>query len=527
VEEVLDSPSGRLLVERARAVSSTFSLTKANAAAVASICWRLAGIPLALELAAAKAKFLDPKTLLSRLDRALSTSGGRDLPDRQRTMRATLDWSHDLLSEPERELFRRLSVFAGGFTLEAAEAVGTAGSVGVEDVLDHLGTLVEQSLVVVQPPKAGGETRYGMLEPVRQYALEKLEESGEGGMVGRSHAAYFLALAERAYPEVLGEQQVEWLDRLEQEYGNLRAAMSWALDADDGATGVRMGWTLWYFWWARSYHREGRRWMEEVLKCALPPALRGRALVVAGTLAYGHDDYDRCERYSREGLELSRQVGDELGEAWARVGLGLSAMSGSDYEAATSHLQEALRSFRQLDEGYGVAHVTTFLGMVALMRGDEGQATPMFEEGLAVARRIGDRSSTYIALYNLAQAALSRSDYDGAASLFEEGVTLSEQMGDRANVAYCLEGLAVVANARGEAERSGRLIGAAEGLHEAVGVPVYVYYEPHRSMYERTVAAVRSWLGGEVFEEARERGREMTFEEAVEYALERKEASPA
>jgi predicted ATPase/DNA-binding XRE family transcriptional regulator len=527
VEEILDSPSGRLFVERARAVSSTFSLTKTNAAAVASICWRLAGIPLALELAAAKAKLMDPKMLLSRLDRALSTSGGRDLPDRQRTMRATLDWSHDLLSEPERDLFRRLSVFAGGFTLEAAEAVVTAGSVGVEDVLDHLGTLVEQSLVVVQPPKADGETRYGMLEPVRQYASEKLEESGEAGIAGRSHAAFFLALAERAYPEVLGERQVEWLERLEQEYGNLRAAISWALDADDGATGVRMGWTLWYFWWARSYHREGRRWMEEVLKCTLPSALRGRALVVAGTLAWGHGDYERCGRYSEEGLEESLQAGDELGAAWARVGLGLSAMSRSDYGAATSHLQEALRSFRQLNEGYGVAHVTNFLGMVALMRGDEGQATAMFEEGLAAARRIGDRTSTCTALYNLAQAALSRSEYDEAALLFEEGVTLSEQMRDRANAAYCLEGLAVVANGRGEGELSGRLIGAAEGLHEAVGVPVYLYYEPHRSRYERTVSAVRSQLGEEAFEEARERGREMTFEQAVGYATEREEASTA
>jgi len=525
VEEVHSSPSARLFVERARAVSSTFSLTETNAAAVASICWRLGGIPLALELAAAKAKLLDPKMLLSRLDRALSTSGVRDLPDRQRTMRSTLDWSHELLSEPERELFRRLSVFAGGFTLEAAEVVGTAASAGAEHVFDHLGTLVEQSLIVVQPPKAGGETRYGMLEPVRQYGLEKLEASGETAMVGRSHAAYFLALAQRAYPEVLGALQVEWLERLEREYGNLRAAMSWALDADDGATGVRMGWTLWYFWWARSYHREGRRWMEEVLRCPLPAALRGRALVVAGTLAWGHGDHERCERYSEEGLEASRQAGDELAEAWAQVGLGLSAMSGYDHEAAKSHLQEALRSFRLLDEGYGVAHVTTFLGMVARMRGDEGQATAMFEEGLAAARRIGDRSSTYIALYNLAQAALSRSDHDGAASLFEEGVTLSEQMGDRANVAYCLEGLAVVASARGEAERSGHLIGAAEGLHEAVGVPVYLYYEPYHSMYERTVASVRSWLGGEAFEKVRERGREMTFEQAVAYALKDDETS--
>jgi predicted ATPase/DNA-binding XRE family transcriptional regulator len=519
VEEVLGSPSGRLLVERARAVSSRFSLTQANAAPVASICWRLAGIPLALELAAAKARFMDPEMLLSRLDRALSTSGVRGLPDRQRTMRAALDWSHDLLSEWEQNLLRCLSVFAGGFTLEAAEAVGTAGGVASEKTLDLLGTLVEQSLVVVQPPKAGGETRYGMLEPVRQYALGKLEESGETGMVGRSHSAFFLALAERAYPEVLGERQVEWLERLEQEYGNLRAAMSWALDADDGAAGVRMGWTLWYFWWARSYHREGRIWMEEMLKCALPSIWRGRALVVAGTLAWGHGDYQRCGRYSEEGLKESRQADDELGAAWARVGLGLSAMSGSHYEVAAAHLQEALGSFRQLDEGYGVAHVTTFLGMVALMRGDEDQSTALFEEGLAGARRIGDRSSTYIALYNLAQAALSRSDYDGAASIFEEGVILSEQMGDRANVAYCLEGLAVVANARGEAERSARLIGAAEGLHEAVGVPVYLYYEPHRSIYERTMAAVGSRLGAEAFKGDRERGRAMTFEQTVAFAL--------
>jgi tetratricopeptide (TPR) repeat protein len=170
--------------------------------------------------------------------------------------------------------------------------------------------------------------------------------------------------------------------------------------------------------------------------------------------------------------------------------------------------------------------VTNFLGMAAMLRGDEGQAIPMFEEGLAAARRIGDRSSTYIALYNLAQAALSRSDYDGAVLLFEEGVTLSEQMGDRANIAYCLEGLAVVANARGEAERSGRLIGAAEGLHEAVGVPVYLYYKPHRSRYERTVAAVRSQLGEEAFEEARAEGWAMTFEQAVAYALEEDEISP-
>jgi predicted ATPase/DNA-binding XRE family transcriptional regulator len=228
-EEVLGSPSGKLFVERAQAAAPGVTVTRENASAVAAICWRLAGLPLALELAAAKVRFLNPAVLLSRLDKALSSASARDLPERQRTMRATLDWSHDLLSEPERELFRRLSVFSGGFTLEAAEAVGAARSVAVEEVLDVLGTLVEQSLVV-----AGGyEAHYGMLEPVRQYALEKLEESREAEETQRRHAAFFVGLAERAEPELRGPRQVEWLEGLEQEYANLRAAMSWALSTGD------------------------------------------------------------------------------------------------------------------------------------------------------------------------------------------------------------------------------------------------------------------------------------------------------
>ncbi|HEV2744357.1 MAG TPA: AAA family ATPase, partial [Rubrobacter sp.] len=233
-EGVLASPSGVLFAERARAASPGFKLTPENAASVAAICWRLAGLPLALELAAAKARFLDPATLLSRLDRALSTAWARDLPERQRTMQATLDWSFGLLSEPERGLLGRLSVFAGGFTLEAAEAVGAGpdavGNAGGEDVLDLLGGLVEQSLVTVDP-NAGGEARYGMLEPVRQYAREKLEQSREAQGVLREHAAFFLALSRRAGSEMWGPRQGEWLQRLERENGNLQAAIGWALGA--------------------------------------------------------------------------------------------------------------------------------------------------------------------------------------------------------------------------------------------------------------------------------------------------------
>ena len=399
---------------------------------------------------------------------------------------------------------------------------------GTEDALHLLGRLAEQSLVAAaDTDEEDDDVRYRMLEPIRQYAQELLEEDSRGaGETRRRHAEFFLDLAERAEPEHKGPNQPEWLDQLERENGNLRAAMGWALSTGEAESAAR-GWALWLFWWYRGYQREGRRWMEAMLERDLSPPSRAKVLVVAGSMAYGHGDYEHSEKYCQEALELSEQVGDKLRAAWARVGLGLVAMSRTDYETAAAHLQEALRSFREADEDYLVAHATDYLGMLALARGEESEATRMLEEGLAVARRSGDRSSAYIALYNLAQVALSCGDYDGAATLFEEGVTLSEQVGDWANLAYCLEGLATVAGARSKAERCARLIGAAEGLHEAVGVPVYVYYESYRSVYERTMAAVYSELGEGAFERARAEGRSMTFEEAVGYALGDDEVSPA
>ncbi len=480
-----------------------------------------------MELAAARVRLLGAVALLARLDQALEAGGARDLPERQQTMRATLRWSYELLSEEEKALFRRLSVFAGGFTMEAAEAVGAAGEAATDRILGLLGRLVEQSLfVAAETREEGDEVRYRMLEPIRQYALEELEESGEAEQTRRRHAEFFLDLAERAEPEHKGPAQIEWLERVEKEHANLRVALGWALTMREAETAAR-GWALWIFWWYHSHQREGRRWMEAVLERDLSPPSRAKVLMVAGSMAFGYGDYEQSETYCAECLELSQQVGDKLRAAWARVGLGLAAMGRSDHEAATSLLQEALRSFQEADEDFAVAHVTDYLGILALTRGEMGKAILKFEEGLAVARRTGDRGSAYIALYNLAQVALSRGDYDQAATLFEEGVTLSGQMGDRANVAYCLEGMATVAGARGEAEHCARLIGTAEGLHEAVGVPAYVYYEPYRSLYERTMAAVRSELGEGAFEEARERGREMTFEEAVGHTVEYDEPSPA
>jgi len=524
VEDVLGSPSGRLFVERARAASPTFSLTEANAAAVASICWRLAGLPLALELAAAKVRFLSPSSLLARLDRALSAGWARDVPERQRTLRATLDWSHDLLSEPEKALFRRLSVFAGGFTLEAVEAVGAAGDVAAEDALESLGRLVEQSLVTAELD--GDGMRYGMLEPVRQYARENLEESGEAGETLRRHAAFFLNLAELAYPELRGPRQAEWLERLDRENGNLRSAMGWALSAGEVETAARLGWALYLFWRLRGHHVEGRRWMEVLLERDLPTALRPRVVMVAAFMTYTHGDYKACEGYSAEALELARRSRDTLCAAYAWCMLGMGAMRRKDYEAATSCFEEALPLFRRSGEEVQVPVMHALLGTALLIQGDHDRAVPMFEEGLAMARRRGDKIGVCSALYHLAQVALIRGDHGLAARILEEGVAISEQMRDRANLSYFLEGLAVVTGVQGRVEHSTRLFGAAEGLLEAVGAPVYNYYKPDPSLYERTMSATRSRRGEADFEEVRAEGRAMTFEQAVAYALEDDEASP-
>ena len=532
-EDVLGSPSGSLFAERARAASPAFKVTGENAADVAAICWRLSGLPLALELAAARVRFLDPAALLSRLDRALSAGWARDLPERQRTMRAALDWSHDLLHGPQQELFRRLSAFAGGFTLEAAEAVGAepghAGEPEPGDALTVLGQLAEQSLVTVEPHADGASgTRYGMLEPVRQYAREKLEESGEAGAIRGKHAAYYLALAERAGPELGGSGQVEWLERLERENGNLRAAMSRALSAGDAGTTARFGWALWLFWWVRGHQAEGRRCMEALLERHAPAAQRAVALAVAGTMAYTQGDFEACEKFFVEGVGLARRLDDTPRLAHQVQGLGLLALERSDLGQAAARFEEALGLYLAAGgNDQMVSFVRTQLGTVLLLSGDRDRAAEMMEEGLAVARRVGDRTSTYVALYNLAQVALARDDLASAASLLREGVTLSREMRDRANLAHFSEGLAVVTERRGEPERSARLFGVAEGLLEEVGAPVYNYYLPDRSLYDKTRTAVRSGLGEESFEEARNEGREMGFERAVAYALGGDAAAPA
>jgi predicted ATPase/DNA-binding CsgD family transcriptional regulator len=514
----------RLFVQRARSRSPEFVLTQENARAVADICRELDGIPLAIELAAARLAVLSVKQIAERLNDSLGllTMGDRTRALRQRTLRAALAWSHELLSEPERELFGRLSVFAGGWTLEAAEHVGTGEPVEAGEVLELLTALVEKSLVVAEGSGAG-ELRYRMLEPVRQYALERLEEGGRTEEARRRHAAFFVSLAEEARPKLRAAPQVEWLERLEKENANLRGALSWALSANDAPTAAGLGWGMWPFWWIRNRPNEGWRWMKQILrrKDALALPLRIQAIVAAEAMAYGQGDAEAVARYAGELMGLSREVGGSaFAESFAHGGLGLVATLQGDFERATRHLEEGLPLFREAGEDGLAAQSHTWLGTVLLLRDDHEGARRRFEEGLALGRGIGDRLSVCYALFNLAQLALATSDYDAAFRRLAEGIAPSEELGDLGNVAYILEGLGVVAGARGSALRAARLLGASEGLISAIGLRGHTSYRPDRALYERIEAEARARLDEAAFEAAKEAGRAMSPGRAVEYALE-------
>ncbi|HEX5848487.1 MAG TPA: AAA family ATPase, partial [Rubrobacter sp.] len=513
-----------LFLKRARSRAPTFGLTPENAVAVADICRKLDGIPLAIELATARLGVLSVEQISERLDDSLGflASGDRTTAPRHRTLGATLDWSHELLGDDERALFRRLSVFVGGWTLEAAEAVGAAGGIGGGEVLDLLSSLVDKSLVVTG---GGSEVapRYRMLEPVRQYALERLGQGAEAEETRRRHATFFMTLAEEARPNLRAELQVEWLHRLETENGNLRGALSWALSTDDLTTAGRLGWALYMFWWIRNYQPEGRRWTEPVFlrRDELPPSLRIRVIVVHGAMAYGQGDIEILYRLSEELTEISREMGgDPLAEANSHLGFGIVAMHRGDLEAAREHQEDALPLFREAGEDGLAAQTHTFFGMALLLGGDHEGARQKFEDGLTLGRSIGDRMSIVIALFNLAQLALADGDYDAAARGFAEGIAPSQEAGDRGNIAHILEALGMVAGARGEALRAARLLGASEALISAIGLRGHPYYRPDRDLYERVRGEVRASLGEAAYEIALEEGRNMPTEQAVAYAME-------
>jgi predicted ATPase/DNA-binding CsgD family transcriptional regulator len=514
--------SVRLFVERAHQRKPSFELTSRNGQAVAQICRRLEGIPLAIELAAGRMGVLSAEKLASRLEDFLNLlTGGPTADPRHRTLRATLEWSHELLSEVEQALFRRLSVFAGGWTLEAAEEVCSGEGIEQDDVLDILSRLVDKSLIVAEdPPGVEGELRYRMLEPTRQHGQERLEESGGADGTRERHAASFLALAEKAGPELRGPRQIPWLKRLDTEQDNVRGTMAWLVGQGESQTVARIGWSLWLFWWMHGHFAEGRRWMEEALAkgVSMPAAPRAKALFVAGTMADGQADRRSAEPLLEESLMLFRELGDKLGTAFALSGAGLVAVGQGRYERGIDLFQEAVVLHLELGERWAASVVLSFSAVGWFGQGDSSRAKRVAQQGLELARGVGAAEAICVACYAGAMVAQAERDHERARGLLQEGLVHAAEAGNETNVAYCLEGLAAIAASEGSLARAGRLWGAAEALLEEIEVTAYIY-APDRSAYQDRVSAARAQLDEATWQAVWSEGREMTPEQAVGYAL--------
>jgi predicted ATPase/class 3 adenylate cyclase/Tfp pilus assembly protein PilF len=566
LESLTQYEAVELFVERAQAVKPEFEVTNESAPAVAEICVRLDGLPLAIELAAARIKMLPPKAMLQRLTSRLKllTGGARDLPERQRTLRATIEWSFALLDQGEQVLFARLAVFSGGRTLEAIEAICDAEGDLPVDVFEGVSSLLDKSLLR-QEEGPGGEPRFVMLETVHEFAREKLQESAEAGEIKRTHTEYFLTLAEEAYPELKGANQLQWLERLEVEHDNMRAALSWASEHKEVEVALRLGDALWLFWSTRGYQSEGRRWLQEALAIdgSVLPEVRAMALAGIGRLAFEQGDYDRAQEACEEGLGLLANEARESSEAklwllerlgwvaWAReeyeqakqlfeeslapsrkmkdtwwlatslLGLALVTHSLGDYERATELYEQSMDLFREQGDKRRLSTCLNNLAMMVYSQGDLGRAAKLTLESVALVRELGARGDVSIGLCNLGWIALLREDIGRAADIYKESLSLSWETGLNLVVQSTLEGFACLAGAKGEAEQTARLWGAAQALHETKDIPRDIDF---LAAADARISAVRLGMGEEAWEEAWHKGRVMTLDEAVSYALKEEEA---
>jgi predicted ATPase/DNA-binding SARP family transcriptional activator/DNA-binding CsgD family transcriptional regulator len=525
VEELEGYDSARLFADRASGRHPGFKLTPENAQAVGQVCAGLEGIPLAIELAAARVGMLSAKQISDRLGHSLKllTVGDRTADHRHQTLRAALDWSYELLSEPEQALFRRLPVFAGGFILEAAESVGAGGGIEEEDVLDLLGGLVDKSLVVAEESWERG-ARYRLLEPIRQYAREKLERTKEAEVVRRGHAVWFLAFAEEAEPELRREHQGVWLERLETENDNLRAAIECFLEQKETEPALRLCGALGDFWHMRGYLSEGWRWLEAALEEGEGPApARLKALVRAARIAWELGDYEETTVLGEECLALSRELGDTATRSEVLYILGLTALVRIELERASVYFKEAAMLQWELGNTVGLALTVQGLGIVEIGRHDYVRAQELHEQCLALAREAGDDLGIMFALGLGALAALHQDEHRQVKTLCAEGLEVSRLAGLTHGIIFHLQISAVSAGAYGQPIRLARLWGAAEALSESIGVTLYPI---ERRDYSPYVDAARTQLDEATWGAALAEGRAMSAEEAVEYALSDQEPTP-
>ena len=568
LETLAQVPAVALFVERAQEGKPDFTLTSENAATIVEICQRLDGLPLALELAAARLSLLTPAALLARLEHRLPilTRGARDLPERQQTLRNTIAWSYDLLEADEQQLFRRLAVFVGGFTLEAVEAVcvfdaaRTSSSSEADEgaVLEQLAQLLDKSLVQAQQG-TGGEPRFTMLETIHEYAQDQLVASGEAAAVQQRHADYFLRLSEEAEPYMFSPERDVWMERLDREDANLRAALAWSkADSNAVQTGLRLVRALAFYWFLRGSEHEGRTWLEGMLERTDGTdrsAARGRALHGAGWLAWAEGDYEAASPRTEEGLSIVREIGDkresgfaemllglvrmgqrnsvaarplleesrtlfkDLGDVWGEAStlylLGMAAYFLGDLAAAHAHYEESLQLFRQLGDVFGVTLLVSALEVVVLPQADEETARSLYEQSLPLLRASKDRGRLGMILINVGDIWLHQNgDEQQGKMLYKQGLHLWQDMQRVDNglgIVKGLAGLAEVAAAQRQAERAGRLFGVADRLLPSAS--------NYRADLNRHVAEARAHLDATAFTAGWTAGQAMTQEQAIAEAL--------
>jgi predicted ATPase/DNA-binding SARP family transcriptional activator len=549
------APATALFIARATAQGATIRLTSASAGAIATICARLDGLPLAIELAATRCGVRTPEEIARGLTRILPMlgSGASDAPERQRTLRSTLDWSYDLLSPADQLAFSQLSCFAGGFSLDALAAVCHDGD--ADQALETLARLVGASLI--QVGQRGGRTRYRLLETVREYALDRLRASGEEEPARRRHMAHYLAMAEEAHAHLQGGDQADWLERLEGERDNLRAALGSALDFEDGTTSQRLAGALTWFWYLRGHYREGRELLHRALATNGPvsPAARAKALEGAGMLAFLMCEYDDASSLLIDSLTLYRELDDAGGVASALQVLGSVARERADYPTAVAYHEESLSLWRGMNHAKGVARSLNYLSFVAWLGNHHERARTLAMQTLAQFRELGDQEGIAWSLLNLAASALLRGDSSEVVTLSEDAAALSldigykegvawslnllglvrqregdaaraaeyltesleghVELGDRWRAAGLLEALAGLAAQQGEHGLAARLFGASDALREQIGAPVPTC---DRAAHDRGLAAARAGADASDFAAAWSEGRAMSLKQAAAQA---------
>lgn len=519
VENLTRTEASQLFIERTQAVQPGFRLTATTAEAIVQVCQQLDGLPLAIELAAARVKLLTVPQIAARLADCfrLLTGGSRTALPRHQTLQAAIDWSYDLLTEPEQGLLRRLAVFIGGFTLGAAEAVASDAA-GAEatlsgDVLELLSHLVDKSLIIVTQDE---EARYRMLGIIRQYAWERLLTSGEIEEIRRCHLAYYLDLAEQAELKIQSAERLAWMSRLEIEHDNFRAALAWSLESEQLQAGLRLAAALERFW-ERCYISEGSTWLERMLAYSSEAEpFRAKALLHAGYLAMNQGNYPQTLALAEESLTLYQRLDDKRGFAKSLELIGIIAYWQGDRDRGAGLLQESLNLLRETGQEWDIATNLLFLGDLRLRQGDYEQASTHLQESLTLFQKLGDKWGLTFALGGLGEIARRQGDYQQAVAHFQQSLTLRYEQNARAEIPYTLEALALTAVEQGQAERAARLWGAAEALREITHSALPPSYQADYAPY---LKMARTALGAEVFAAAWAEGRALTLEQIIALAM--------